>query len=411
MMLILKLGYRNLWRNRRRTLLTMSAMAVATALLILTLGIYDGMLWDMIDGATDMYHGHVKITAKGYNEQHKLYQTIPEEWLDRGFGSDPRVRGVAGRVRGFALLSSGEGEDSRTQPAELLGIDPAGERSVTLLHEHVIRGVFVGGSASHDILLGKGLAKLLETDVGGEVVAMGQGADGSVAADVFNVAGIIDTGDPVRDSMLAVAGRKTIQEMFALEGRLHELSISLHRSLEAKDWADEKQAEFPDVEVTPWNDFLPQVGQILKIWGTIKLIFAVIFYFAVILVSANTMYMALLERMREFGIMAAVGMKQKRLARMIVLEGFLMSGIAGVVGGAAGILGCFYLKDHYIDLSAYISTITYAETVIQPRLRAYTALDSMLMPIVVIIVLGVLVALFPARKLKRHRPVDVLREV
>jgi len=91
-MLLLKLGYRNLWRNRRRTLLTMSAMAVATALLILTLGIYDGMLWDMVEGATELYHGHVKITTENYMENRQIYQTIPEDGIYKNIAANPQVK-------------------------------------------------------------------------------------------------------------------------------------------------------------------------------------------------------------------------------------------------------------------------------------------------------------------------------
>lgn len=410
-MLLLKLGYRNLCRNRRRTLLTMSAMAVSTALLILTLGIYDGMLWDMIEGATELYHGHVKITADDYMEKRLLHLTIPEDGLYKNIAADPLVKGIAGRVRGYALLSFGEGESSHTQPAELFGINPVEERSVSLLHDHVSEGSFLTNSASHEILLGEGLAKLLEAEIGGEIVAMGQGADGSIAADLFEVVGIIDTGDPVRDATLSVVGRKTLQEMFVVEGRLHEISISLKHPMEAKKWAAQLQPDFPEMDVTPWNEFLPQIGQILEIWGAIKFIFAIIFYFAVILVSANTMYMALLERMREFGIMRAIGLKPRLLSRMILLEGFLMSGISGIVGGIAGIMGSFYLKEHHIDLSRFMTHIAYAETTLQPRIRSYPSLDNILIPIVMIIILGIIVSLFPARRVRRLRPVDVLREV
>lgn len=410
-MLLLKLGYRNLWRNRRRTALTMSAMALATALLILTLGIYDGMLWDMVDGATELYHGHVKIAAEGYLDKRQIYQTIPEDGLREKILKEQKVIGVAGRVRGFALLSSGEGNESRTQPAELFGIDPAEERTVTVLDKHVKEGAFIDRPDGNGIVLGAGLAKLLEAGTGSEIVAMGQGADGSIAAEIFIVAGIVDTGDPVRDSMFAVVGRSTLQEMLVLEGRLHELSVALTSSLDADEWASCVSVEYPDVEVSPLMKFLPQIGQIIEMWGTMKFIFALIFYFAVILVSANTMYMSLLERLREFGIMAAIGLRQRLLSRMVLLEGFLMSGLAGLLGGAVGIALSFYFKNHYIDLSAFMNEISYAETVLQPRLRTYPAMSNMLMPIVVITLLGVIVAMFPARKLKKYRPVDVLREV
>jgi ABC-type antimicrobial peptide transport system permease subunit len=211
--------------------------------------------------------------------------------------------------------------------------------------------------------------------------------------------------------MFAVVGRRTLQEMLVLEGRLHELSVSLTSSLDADEWAALMSVEYPDVEVSPWMKFLPQIGQIIEMWGTMKFIFALIFYFAVILVSANTMYMSLLERLREFGIMAAIGLRQRLLSRMVLIEGFLMSGLAGLLGGAVGIAFSFYFKNHYIDLSAFMNEISYAETVLQPRLRTYPAMSNMLMPIVIITLLGVIVAMFPARKLKKYRPVDVLREV
>jgi len=261
------------------------------------------------------------------------------------------------------------------------------------------------------MVLGSGLAKLIEAEIGGEIVVMGQGADGSIAADIFTLTGIIDTGDDLRDSMFAVVGRSTLQELLVIEGRFHELSISLKRSLQAEKWAKLIQPEFPDMVVTSWYDFLPQISGIIEIWDSIKFIFAMVFYFAVILICTNTMYMALLERLREFGIMGAIGMKRRRLSFMIVLEGFLMSSIAGIAGGLVGCALTFFLKDHYIDLSGYMSEIAYAETVIQPRLRTYPALDNILMPVVIIALLGTIVALFPARRLERHRPVDVLREV
>ncbi len=322
-MLFLKLSYRNLWRNRRRTLLTMSAMGVATAMVILMLGIYDGMIWDMIDSATLNYHGHVKVTAPGYLDRRKIQLTIPEDGLHREILADPMVQGVSGRVRGFALLSFGEGDSSHTQPAELLGIHPAEERTVTLLHRNVVEGSFLTGSDTHEILLGAGLAKRLEARVGGEIVAMGQASDGSIAADIFTVQGIIETGDPLRDASLAVAGRATVQSMFVLEGRLHEWAIRLRKPLAAITWAADFQKRNTGVETTAWMTFLPQMGQFLDLWGAFKFIFAGIFYFAVILVAANTMYMSFFERMREFGIMEAIGLRTQRLSWMIILEGFL----------------------------------------------------------------------------------------
>jgi ABC-type lipoprotein release transport system permease subunit len=411
MMLLVKLGYRNIWRNRRRTFLTMSAMAVATMMVILMLGIFDGMLWSMIDNATQMYHGHIKISAKGYFDERKVHQTIDENGLSEAITSNSLVTGVAGRVRGFMLLSCGEGDDSHTQPAEMFGIDPAEERNVTKLETQVKVGTFVTGSATHEIVLGNGLALRLEASVGDEIVAMGQASDGSIAADIFHVTGIINTSDPLRDASLAVVGRKTLQTMMVLEGQLHEWAISLDRPIGAKQWADEFQKEHDDIEVLPWTAFLPTMGQSLEMMKAMKMVLGGIFYFAVILVAVNTLYMAFFERLREFGIMGAVGMKKSRLSLMILLEGFFLSGIAGITGGTAGNLISWYLSENVVDLSALFPPISYAGTVFLPELRCYLAVENMLIPVVMMILLGMVVALFPAHRIMKLKPVDVLREV
>lgn len=410
-MLLMKLGYRNLWRNRRRTVLTMSAMGVATALVILTLGIYDGMLWDMINNATQMFDGDVRVTNAKYPERHQIYETIPQDGAGEMIRSDQRVIGAAGRVVSYMLLSFGEGENSMTQPAELFGINPAEDRAVSTIDRHVVEGTYLTGEDTHEIVIGRGLARLLNAKVGGEIVAMGQAADGSIAADLFTVAGIVDTDNPTRDAMLALVGRATLQNMLVLDGRLHEIAVALKRPLESQAWADEYAQKLPDDAVEAWNTFLPQLGGILDIWGVIKFIFALIFYFAVVLVTVNTMYMAFFERSREFGILNAIGMKLQRMSLMILLEGALMSGIAGIIGGAVGIGLSFILMNHPIDLSGIIPEITYAGSAIQPRIRTYPAVDNMLYPILMIFVLGCIISLFPARKLRRLEPVDVIKEV
>lgn len=409
-MLLLKLGYRSLWRNRRRTLLTMTAMGVATALIVLTLAVYEGMFRDMIESAT-AYQGQIRITAEGYFENPEADLTIPADTLRHTLLTFPGVLGAAGRVRGSALLSYGAGDSSHTQAAEILGIDPDEERRVSEFAWRIVEGRFLSGTGVKEIVLGGGLARSLDARVGGEVIVMGQDVFGSVAADIFLVAGIMDTGDPVRDISLALTGRMTLQKMLALDGQLHEWAIRLRSPLKALDVAERLQAELPGYDVRSWYRFLPQLSQMIEVSNVSRFILALIFYFAVVLVTVNTMYMALFERMREFAVMSAIGLRPVRLSLMIVLEALLMSGIAGVLGGAAGSGLSYILYSHPIDISAFMPSVTFAETTLQPRIRAVLAPAVVFIPVLMVIMLGSLVALFPAWRLKRFRPVEVLREV
>lgn len=409
MSVMTRLGFRNLWRNKRRTLLTMSAMALATALLIVTLGITEAVLVDSVRNATGLYHGHAKITAPGYLDARDMALTLDATAPD--VASDRRVQGMAGRVRGFALLSSGEETHALSQPAELLGVDPAEEEPVSQLSTRVVAGSNLDPARPDGILLGTTLAKRLGVGLGSEVVAMGQASDGSVAAEIFRVSGLLDSGDAMLNGSLALADRRKVQAMFALDAQVHEWVVALKDPKASRTWATELQAHLPEAEVAPWERMLPQIASMLQQSGTSKLLTSVIFYFAVVLVTVNTMYMAQLERLREFAVMGAIGLKPRRLMGLMVIEGSFMSAIAAVVGGLAGMALSLYLADHPIVMSSSTETLSMAGTTLSTSMRSVLTWDSVLFPVLLMMSLGGVLSLFPAWKLGRLRPVDALREV
>jgi ABC-type lipoprotein release transport system permease subunit len=404
-----RMGFRNLWRNKRRTLLTMSAMALATALLIVTLGITEAVLVDSVRNATGLYHGHAKIAAPGYLDARDMALTLDATAPD--VASDRRVQGMAGRVRGFALLSSGEETHALSQPAELLGVDSAEEEPVSQLSTRVVAGSNLDPARPDGILLGTTLAKRLGVGLGSEVVAMGQASDGSVAAEIFQVSGLLDSGDAMLNGSLALADRRKVQAMFALDAQVHEWVVALKDPKASRAWAAELQARLPEAEVAPWERMLPQIASMIQQSGTSKLLTSVIFYFAVVLVTVNTMYMAQLERLREFAVMGAIGLKPRRLMGLMVIEGSFMSAIAAVVGGLAGMALSLYLADHPIVMSSSTETLSMAGTTLSTSMRSVLTWDSVLFPVLLMMSLGGVLSLFPAWKLGRLRPVDALREV
>lgn len=411
MTLLLRLSFRNLWRNQRRTLLTMSAMALATALLIVTMGLTSGAMDDSVQSATGLYHGHAKITAPGYLDGRDIARNLGEDALPSEIATDRHVLGAAGRVRAFALLSAGSEEDALTQPAELLGVSASEEEAVSALSRRIVSGKSLEGSGSTGMLLGTALAKRLEAKLGSEVVAMGQAADGSVAAEVFTVSGLVDTGDVMLNGSLALVDRATLQRLTALDGRMHEWVLKLDNPVHAREWTARMQALAPEAELTPWQRILPTIAQMLDASGANKAVTAMIFYFAVVLVTVNTMYMAQLERMREFAVMGAIGLKPRRLMSLIVLEGTMMSAIAAIVGGLAGTALSFYLKDHPVAMAKSSEAISFSGATMSTALRTLPTWDTLILPVLLMMLLGGLISFFPAWKLGRLRPVDALREV
>jgi ABC-type lipoprotein release transport system permease subunit len=411
MPLLLRLGYRNLWRNSRRTLLAMAAMAIAAAFLVFLLGMIDGILDDAITSTTGLYFGDAKVAAPGYLDSRDTTLTLAETAKPRFLSEDPAVQGAAGRVRGFALLSTGTKEGEESQPAEILGVDPREEEAVSHLIDHVIAGQVLPDSRSKGILLGQELARRLGAKVGSELVAMGQGADGSVASDIFQVVGLIGTGDVTQDSMLAIVGRHELQSMLGLEGRVHEWTVALKAPRSAPDWAMAAQKRDPSVEVASWFRFIPQLADTLKIMGAYEYIIGGIFYVAALMLFFNTMTMALMERVREFAVMGAIGIKRWRLWRLMVLEGGLMSAMAGLVGGLVGLGASLWFHAHPIDLSGSMSAMQGSGYTMKPLLRTSPAWGNVLVPTLVMMAMGAVIAAMPAWRICRRRPVEALREV
>ncbi|MFH2203407.1 MAG: FtsX-like permease family protein [Elusimicrobiota bacterium] len=409
MRLFALLAFRNLWRQPSRTGLTIAAMACGTGLLIVSLGLMYGMLWDMVAGATENYHGHAVITADRYLERRRIQLTLPEDRPPQRVLSAPEVLAHSARVHGFALLSAGDGKTSRTQPAELLGIDPAGERGVSRLPKRVAEGRFLLGLSGKEMVLGKGLTQRIGAEIGSKIAVMGQAADGSIAAELFTMVGILDSGDQIRDASLALVGRRDLQELLVLEGRVHEWVLALNAPLAANSWAAGKH--IAGAEVSSWHRFLPQMAEMLELIGVYRAIYAFVFYFAVLLVTMNTMYMALLEREREFAVMGAAGLQPVRLASLLMLEALMLSIVAAGLGGALGAAGSFYLEAHPLDFRGSFSTLSWVGASIEPVFRASPTWDGIFWPMGMTVLLGFFVALLPAWKLYRMRPVDILREV
>lgn len=408
-MTLARMAWRNLWRNRRRTLLTMLAMVTATSLLIFVLTINDGLLWDLVNNATEIMQGHITVAAPGFIDNPSVETTLPEglPGLERS-----GIKGMCGRVTCFALLSCGRDDRSQTQPAEILGIDPAEERRYSRLEAGLASGSSFASTMSHDIVLGKGLARRLEASLGAEVIFMGQSVDGGIAADIFRVAGIIGTNDTARDAGLALVGRSTLQSLLGIEGRVHRFLLFLDSPLEAETAARDLAARHAGLGAVfhPWQEQLPQIAQLFSIWGAMQVITTIIFYFAVVLIAMSTMQMAFRERMREFAILGAIGLTKVRLATLLLLEGFWLGGLSALLGGLGGLVLTFMFHWHPLDLSMFLTEISYAGASLQPRIFCVASAGSVLLPVVAMILLGLVVSLPPVWTLYRQRPMEALRE-
>ncbi|BCR05875.1 ABC transporter permease [Desulfuromonas versatilis] len=406
--MLLTLATRNIWRNKRRTLLTLSAMVVSSSLLMLSLGIFSGMLMDILASATEQYHGHVVVSRSGYQDERDMFLNIADEpQLLARLAASPGVVGASPRLRAFGLLSRG----NNTYPAEILGIEPGRERQVTHLDHKLIAGSYLPDDAGRQVVIGRGLAEKLGATPGDEVVFVTQAADGSIGNDLLTVSGIFETGDAGHDNALVMAELAWLQEVMVLPGRLHEVALSVADPRLADAAAADLAARLPaDFEVLDWGRLLPEMREVIASYDVSRMILVVILYSATGLGILNTFFMSVLERTREFGILMAMGMKPWKLRAMVLLETLVMGLLSLAAGITLGLLLTWYMQAVGIDLSGYLTPVTYAGGTILPRLSAVFEAKNIWVPALILLATCLLAGYLPARRAARLRPVEAIRE-
>lgn len=406
--MLLTLAFRNLWRNQRRTLLTLSAMVVSAALLILSLGVFSGMFVDMLASATEQYSGHLVLAQPAYHLRRDLFASIPAAVADlQDLRDAPEITGRSPRLRSFGLLSYGDS----SQPVEMLGILPGREQQVTTLQHHLIAGRYPDDGDQRAALIGQGLAHKLKVQVGDALVFLTQAADGSIGNDLVVVSGIFATGDSRHDNNLVLAPLPWLQQVLVLPGRIHEVAMRIRSPMNAAQVAARLNPLLPDdLEILDWGVLLPEMREAIAAYDVSRMIIVTILYLATGLGILNTFFMSVMERTREFGILMAQGMRPWAIRGLVLLETLLLGCIALAIGVASGALMTLYMQQVGIDLAGYITPVTYAGGTILPRLHAVFELGNFTVPAGMMLLVSLVAGFLPANRAARLDPVAAVRE-
>jgi ABC-type lipoprotein release transport system permease subunit len=409
MPLLVRMAWRNLGRNRIRTLLTAGAMTAAVALLLFTVALTNGMYDDMIVSATRQYTGHIVVGARGYRDDFDQNRNLDAADPELGrLATDPAVRGSSPRLRVFGLLAFGD----ETAAAEFLGVEPARERSVTLLQEHLVAGRYLAASAGQGAVVGRGLAERLGAKVGDRIVFLSQAADGSIANDLLTVEGVFATGDFGHDNGLALVSLPVLQELMLMEGRVHELALVVAAPGRAPEEAARLAGLLPpggEYEVFPWQTLIPPLAEAIRLYDASIWIMVAVLYLAAASVFINTVGMNFHERRREFAVMLAVGSPPGLIRGLIAAEALLM-GILAVAGGSLlGWASSVWLARVGLDLSGSFSPISYGWATIMPVFHGFLTARNYLDAAGAMLAMSFLASLPTARRAARVRPAAAIQ--
>ncbi len=408
--IITTLAWRNVWRNKRRTILTFLTIVIGLAMILVMNSIAKGGHDQMIEDAVGINTGHLQIHERGYwNNQTIDYAFRITPALEKALQSDERIEGHCTRVLAGGLLSFRE----NTAGAFIQGIDPDREPTVTDLHTRILPGGrYLSSSDRTNIIIGEVLAKNIDAEVGSTIAMLSQGFDGSIAAEKLTIVGIFRTGNPEYDRTLLLMPLEQAKQTFTMMNFVHAITVRLtdpdytdgvkHR-LQAADRENM-------LEVMGWDELMPELVQFIVMDDAGAYIFDLILFMVVAFGILNTIQMSVFERTREFGVMLAIGTRPDQVVKMVLMESFFISLLGILLGVGLGYTISYYFKINPLDYSAYAKEIAVwgVSTTLYP---ADTTLLNISMTSLVTFILALLFSLFPARRASKLNPIEAIRKL
>ena len=427
-MISVKLGLRNLLRNRWRSGLTLAAVAVAVGLMVWTLAFYEGWLTQMIRATTAVETTQAQLHTAEYVRNPRVYRTF-------GFGPDrlraaaavPGVLAVSPRVELNGLI----GNEQRSQVGRFHGIDPAMETAATPVAEGITAGRWLAASppdypAPREAVLGHGLAAQLRATPGEELVVFLEAADGSLGNELLEVVGIVRTGNTQVDRTAIYLHIEDARYLAALgDDDVHEVAVrtadldgagavadalaaalGVHRGLPDDSVAVAEEL----VVVQPWQEIIPDMNAMIALFRNSYWIMYLMIYLVAAVGILNTQRMSALERRREFGVMMAIGMRPRRMFRTLVAETLVLGLVGALIGATLGGLLGWYHATAGLDMSLLTdqTTFSYMGVAFSERMYSDMSASAVVQPVLVMLFVALVSGLVPAFAAARIDPAPTI---
>jgi putative ABC transport system permease protein len=410
MYLYLKLAWRNIWRHRRRTVIIIVAMGLALAMMMMYDGLMDGFNNAIYGNAIRVLGGNIQVRAEGYREKVDSNPLIPlpnDEAVIQAALAHPDVTAAFRRIQTGGLLSNREG----AFPLSIIGIEPEAEEPVSLIAENVMDGGrWLAATDEDSILVGRGLAEVMDIKVGDRVTMVGSDSHKQNRQRTMTVVGIYDLGMPSLEKQTIYISLAEAQSLFDLHGQSTEVQINLNNLGEEDVVVSALVPSLPGYEVASWAENYPELSTAITSKNFVMDIFSVIIQVIAGIGVLNLLLMAVFERTREIGLLGAMGLKPRQIATLFILEG-TMIGVVGVVAGI--ILGIAFNSSFAqvgFDYSSFAGVADYM-ALISGRVYPSLGLGKIVPRAVTVLIITTLAAWIPAREASHREPAQALHYV
>jgi putative ABC transport system permease protein len=402
--MLLKIAWRNIWRNKVRSLIVITALALGLWAGIFVSAFVNGMMRQKIDSVIELEMSHFQFHQKGFRDEFLVKQNMGNGYAIRNeLLQEPLVKEVAARTVSMMMIGTANG----TGGVKVTGISPEEEKTVTRLDVKVIEGKYFEGVSRNPVLISSSIAKKYKVGIKSKIVLTFQDVNGEITAASFRVCGIYNSGNKMYDALNVFVQREDIQKLAGIGEGVHELAVLLKEHEPAEEMAKKYQKKYPDMEVLSWMDLSSGMRYMIDVMDVYTVMIVGIILLALLFSIVNTMLMAVLERVREIGMLMAVGMDRKKVFAMIMLETVFLS----LVGGPTGLLLAWTTVSYFGHAGINLGNAAYGNlgfsNLIFPSLDAIEYLKVTAM----VTAMTLLAAVYPARKALKLKPVEAINKI
>ena len=399
------LAWRNLWRNKRRTLLAASSIFFAVMLALLMRSMQLGSYDYMVDTSVSFYTGYMQIQGKGYWNDRSFDESFqPSDSLYAMLKKNPHITTINPRLESIALISHG----IETRIAPVTGIFPASEQAMTGLAKRIVKGSYLADS-SRGIIISEGLAERLRADVGDSLVVFGQGYQGITAADQLVIEGILHFPIPQLNNAMTFIALPKAQQFFNTYKRVTSVVLMIDDANRMKQIQSEISGAIDSsLIVMNWEEMTPELVQAIEADSAGGVLMLAILYVVIGFGVFGTVMMMVIERTREFGLLIALGMKRGRLLLVTTLEALFVS----MIGAIAGMIGAFpvifYFYHHPVYLTGDMAK-AYLAYGLEPIVPLSMEPSIFISQTLVVFLIALVTSLYPLFFIRKIHPVSAIQ--